>query len=61
MPAAVRFVANLLPLTHSLSAIRTSAIRGLGFEFVAVDLLHLLVFGTAMLALALASFRFAKD
>jgi ABC-2 type transport system permease protein len=61
MPTAVQVIAQGLPLSHSLSALRAIAVKGLGFEFVAWDLLYLLIFGTAVLLMALISFRLIKD
>ena len=61
MPPAVQVIAQGLPLSHSLTALRAIAVKGLGFEFVAWDLLYLLIFGSAVLLMALISFRLIKD
>ena len=61
MPPAVQSIAKALPIYHSLTALKTIAIKGLGLEFIAGDLLYLFIFGTAMLGLSLVTFRFAKE
>lgn len=61
MPEVVQVLATALPLSHSLAALRSIAIRGLGPEYVFMDLTYMLVFGTVMLGLALISFKLAKE
>jgi ABC-2 type transport system permease protein len=61
MPEVVQLLAQALPLSHSLTALRSIAIRGLGLEFVGFDLFYLAAFGTLLLILGLTSFRFAKE
>ncbi len=61
MPESVQSVAEVLPISHSLSAIRAITIKGLGPEIYAGDLGYMLVFGLIMLGLALVSFRLIKE
>lgn len=61
MPEPMQVLANILPLTHSVNAVRAFAIKGLGLEYGLVDMGYMLAFGAAMLALALVSFRFLKE
>jgi ABC-2 type transport system permease protein len=61
MPEPMQVLANILPLTHSVNAVRAFTIKGLGLEYGFVDMGYMLAFGAAMLALALVSFRFAKE
>jgi ABC-2 type transport system permease protein len=61
MPPAVQTVAKALPLYHSLTALRSIAIKGLDIEFVVGNLLYLLIFGMALLGMALITFRFVKE
>jgi len=61
MPPVMQRLADMLPLSHSSNAIRSVIIRGLGIEWVIVDMAYLFAVGTVMLILALVSFRFVKE
>ncbi len=61
MPEPVQVMAYVLPLSHSVNAIRAATVKGLSPEFIVGDLGYLFVFGTALLGLALISFRYVKD
>jgi len=61
MPDIVQSLAKVLPISHSLNAIRAVTIKGLGPEIYAGDLGYMLLFGLIMLGLALVSFRLIKD
>jgi ABC-2 type transport system permease protein len=60
MPEIVQTVGKILPTSHSVAVLRSIAVKGLGPESWLPELLYLLLFGTAVLVLAIVTFRFAK-
>jgi ABC-2 type transport system permease protein len=61
MPVLVQWLAELLPLTHFLRLIRGVMLRGADLSDLWPDVLALLAFTTAMMALAIGRFRKRLD
>ena len=61
MPRIAQWLAELLPMTHFLRLIRGVMLRGAGLLELWLDVLALLVFTAAMMALAISRFRKRLD
>ena len=61
MPTAIRWLAEVLPLTHFLRIIRGVMLRGAGLFELWPDVVALLVFTAVMMTLAIARFRKRLD
>jgi len=61
MPRVVQWLAEVLPLTHFLRLVRGIMLRGAGLFELWPDVLALVVFTTAMMALAISRFRKRLD
>lgn len=61
MPRVIQWIAELLPLTHFLRLIRGVVLRGADLLELWPDVLALLVFTAAMMALAISRFRKRLD
>jgi ABC-2 type transport system permease protein len=59
MPAAVQFLARLLPLTHFLEITRGIMIKGVGAALLQTEIASLAVFGIAVMLISI--FRFKKS
>jgi ABC-2 type transport system permease protein len=61
MPRVVQWLAEVLPLTHFLRLVRGIMLRGAGLFELWPDVLALVVFTAAMMALAISRFRKRLD
>jgi ABC-2 type transport system permease protein len=61
MPAIVRAVGNLIPLTYFIRIMRGIFTKGVGLSFIWDDVLALLVYGAVVMTLASVSFKKRLD
>jgi ABC-2 type transport system permease protein len=61
MPAPVRLVGNLIPMTYYIRIVRGILTKGIGIAFLWNDVIALLVYGTIVLVLSAVTFRKRLD
>jgi len=61
MPALVRAVGNLIPLTYFIRIVRGIITKGIGLQFLWSDVIALVVYGTAVMAMAAITFKKRLD
>lgn len=61
MPEWLQRIADLLPITYALRAMRLALLQGAPLQALAPDLLALLIFAAVLLPLSLFVFRYAVD
>jgi ABC-2 type transport system permease protein len=57
LPTALRAIARILPLTYAIDALRAIMLRGEGLQEVGTDIIALLLFAAAMVALGALTLR----
>lgn len=61
MPGWLQFIANLLPITYALRAMRNALLAGAGWAELAPDVVALLLFCLIFFPISLLAFRYAVD
>ncbi len=59
LPKPLRFLSNLIPLTHSLNAMRMGLLQGASFSFMTSEMLTLALFAVVLLPIGLLAFSYA--
>ncbi len=58
MPDLLQRLADFIPITYALRALRLTLLKGASFETIATDLIALILFAIVLLPLSLLAFRF---
>ncbi|MBI2218685.1 MAG: ABC transporter permease [Candidatus Rokubacteria bacterium] len=61
MPAGAQYLSMLIPLTYYLRIVRGIVLKGIGLEYLWMQLLPLIVFGAVIFTLAILKFRKQLD